>query len=253
MNADEREWTVIGRASVEWADRQVSDGALDRVLTTALWQVRDGSGRLARLSWTWLVVRAQAPVMRSRLLAASLVMLVLGAALVLAAGRGWAREAFVLLAPLAAAGGTAAVFRDDLGELALTLAASPRLVLLARLVVILATDLVGASAASVVVAGRTQEAVGSVIAAWLGPMLLLVTLSLLLSTLFTPAIGMTVALGAWFVRVLVGLDVSVVIVPAPVTVMIEAAWSTSPVVLAGAGVLAVAAIVVAPRRLVVVS
>lgn len=253
MNAEERDWAAIERATVRWAGQQADPAALDRVLAGALEQVRAEIPRTARVRWAWLVVLAQVPIVRQRLLAASLMVMTLGALIVMASGRSWSRDVFVSLAPLAVAAGSAMLFRDGLGELALVLAATPRLVLVARLVVVFAVDLAAALLTSVAVAGRLHEALGALIAAWLGPMLLLAVVSLLASILSGPGTGITVALGLWLLRVLAGLDTPGGIITGSVAARIDEAWATSPAVLAGAVVLLVATIVVAPRRLVAAS
>lgn len=249
MNAGERDWAAIERATALWSGRQAGPAALDRVLAGALTQVRAENRRTARLRWAWLVVQAQAPIVRQRLLAASLLVMTLGAVIAMVSGRGWSRDVFVLPAPLAVAVGSAMVFGDGLGELALVLPATPRLVLVARLVVVFAVDLAAALLASVAVAGRLHEGLSVLVAAWLGPMLLLAMVSLLISALSGPAAGITGALGLWFLRVLAGLDAPGGIVSGPVAARIDEAWTTSPAVLAGAVVLLVAVIVAAPRRL----
>src|SRR5581483_987556 len=205
MSEDEREWTAIADAVAHWAGRQANAAAVDRVLAGALEQVRADRRGAARWRWAWLVIRAQVPIVRQRLVAASLLVMLLGALVVMASGRGWSKEVFVSLAPVAVATGSAMLFRDDLGELALVLPATPRMVLTARLVGVFAVDLVAAFLGSVAVAGRLHEALGALIAAWLGPMLLLAAGSLLVSVLSGPGAGVTVALGLWFMRVLAGL------------------------------------------------
>ena len=253
MNAQERDWAAIEQATALWADRQAGPAALDRVLAGALHQVRAEIPHSARLRWAWLMVRAQVPVVRQRLTAASLLVMMAGAAIAMASGLGWSGQVFVLLAPLAVAVGCAIVFHDDLGELALAMPATPRLVLVARLVVVFAVDLAAALLASVAVAGRLHEALTALIGAWLGPMLLLATMSLLLSALAGSGPGITVALGLWFLRVLAGLGASDGIITGPVAARIDAAWATSPAVLVVAVTLLAATIAVAPRRLVVAS
>lgn len=211
-------------------------GAIARVERDVPWT--------ARLRWGWHLVRAQLPIVTQRLAAASLLVIVLGAAVALAAGRGWPRDVFVSLAPVVAAAGSALVFADGLGELALVMRAGPRLVMLARLAVVFAVDLAAALLASMAVAGRVHETLTALIGAWLGPMLLLATVSLLVSVLSRPGAGITVALGLWFLHVLAGLS----FVAPPVAAAIDAAWASNPAVLVVAAALAAAAVLAAPRR-----
>jgi hypothetical protein len=253
MNAEERASAMIDQATRRWASHQVDSAALDRVLAGAMEQARGEVPNTTYVRWAWLVLRAQVPIVLQRLLAASLLVMMLGAAVVMASGRGWSRDVFVLLAPLAAAGGSAILFRDGLGELGLVLPARPRLVLLARLVVVFAADLAAALLTSVAVAGRMHEALGALIGAWLGPMLLLATVSLLVSVVSGPGAGTTVALGLWFLRVLAGLDTPGGFVTPSVAARVDAAWATSPIVLVVALTLLAASVVAAPRRLAVTS
>jgi hypothetical protein len=220
---------------------------LDRILLGALAHIEVDTARLSRLRWGWLVTRAQVPIIRQRLVAVSLIVMALGALVAIASGKGWPRDVFVLLAPLAAAGAVAALFRDNLGELAFTLRASPRLILLARLVVVLGIDLAATLLISVAVAGRTHEALTTLVTAWLGPMLLLAATSLFVSTVTTAATGITVALGLWFVRVVAALHTTGAFVSSALAAHIEAVWTTSPAMIAVTVVMIAAAVFVAPR------
>jgi hypothetical protein len=240
---------TVERAAALWAYERVDAPALDRVLAGAVARVEADVPGTARLRWLWQLVRAQLPIVSQRLAAASLLVILLGGGVALAAGRGWPRDVFVSLAPVAAAAGSAMVFHDVLGELALVMRASPRLVMLARLAVVFAVDLAATLLASVAVAGRVHETLAALIGAWLGPMLLLATVSLLVSVLTRPGAGITVALGLWFGHVLAGLSF---VTPA-VAMRVEQAWTTSPAVVALAVALAAAAILAAPRRWAVTS
>ncbi|WP_410812888.1 hypothetical protein [Micromonospora sp. 067-2] len=231
-------------AAALWGHDQVDAAALDRVLAGTLAQVNAGMAGRTWLRWSWLLVRAQLPIVNQQLAAASLLIIMLGTAVALTADRGWPRDAFVAIAPVVAATGSALLFRDGLGELALVMRAGPRLVMLARLVVVFVVDLVAALLASVVVAGRAHETLTVVIGAWLGPMVLLTTVSLLVSVLSRPGAGITVALGLWFLHVLAGLSLVTPTVAAP----LQTVWTTSPAVLAVAGLLGAMAVTAGPRR-----
>lgn len=248
MSTDDQDWPSIDQAANRWIDEQIRPGALDRILVGALKHIEVETQRLDRLRWGWLVTRAQIPIIRQRLVAASLIVMALGAMVAIASGKSWPRDVFVLVAPLAAAGAAAALFRDNLGELSFTLRASARLILLARLVVVLGIDLAATLLVSVAVAGRTHEALTTLVAAWLGPMLLLAATSLLVSTVTTATTGITVALGLWFVRVIVGLHTTGAFVSPALAAHVEAAWTTSSAMLAATVAMLVAAVVVAPRQ-----
>lgn len=235
---------ILQRGMACWAHEKVDAAALDRVLAGALARVEPQVPWTARLRWVGHLTRAQLPIISQRLAAASLLVIMLGAAVALAAGRGWPRDVFVSLAPVAAAAGSALVFSDELGELSLVMRASPRLVMLARLTVVFAVDLAAGLLASVAVAGRVHETLTALIGAWLGPMLLLAAVSLLVSVLTGPGMGITAALGLWFVHVLAGLS----FLTPSVTAHIDAVWTTSTAVLVVAAVLTAAAVAAAPRR-----
>jgi hypothetical protein len=247
--ADEQEWAVVARAADRWARERADAAALDRVLDGALARTQGEVPAAARLRWAWQVVRVQVPIVGHWLLASSLLVMMLGAAVALSSGHGWSRQVFVMLAPLAAAVGIGVIVRDGRDELALVMRAGPRLVLLARLTVVFTANLTTALLGSVAVAGRVHQGVGVLVSAWLGPMLMLVTIGLLVAVLSRPAVGISVALALWFLRVLAGLDTSGLLVRGWLAADIDAAWVTRPAVFGVAAALLVAAVAAGPRRL----
>jgi hypothetical protein len=152
------------------------------------------------------VLAAQLHVVRSGIWAASALVFAVGS-LLIAEGSVDAGRAFALLAPLIAAAGISVVFgssSDPRLEVALCTATSPRLVLLARLVLVFAFDLGLAVAASLALVGvHRGGGLWELIGAWLGPMLLLTCLSLVVAVATKrSAAGITVGFALWVVRVL---------------------------------------------------
>jgi hypothetical protein len=107
----------------------------------------------------------------------------------------------LLLAPIVAALGVALAYGpevDPLLEVALATPTSPRLVLLARLTLVLGYDLGLTTLASLILSiVAPQIPLGTLIWAWLVPMLFLSGLALLLSLLYGPALGSGVSLALW--------------------------------------------------------
>jgi hypothetical protein len=118
-----------------------------------------------RLTWLVQLVASQVPLVRREIWPASTVVMAIGAAVSLTtAGRVGATPgtALALLAPLAAALGIAMIYgeeNDPALELALTSPTSPRLIVLARLVLVLAWDLGLAIAASLALSVANGPAV----------------------------------------------------------------------------------------------
>jgi hypothetical protein len=157
-----------------------------------------------RLAWAGRLLGAQVPLMRRSLLAASGLMFMLGV-LVVASGRsGAAAGLLTAIAPVAAAVGLALLHGPEVDpavELTAASGTSPRVVLVARLVLVLAVDLALALAVTAVARlGSAEVAFGALVTGWFGPLLLLSALSLALAVLTRPAIGLGVALALWLLR-----------------------------------------------------
>jgi hypothetical protein len=155
-----------------------------------------------------------------------------------------------LIAPIVAAAGVAGTYRsrrDPAAELVATTPTSGRLLLLVRLTLIFGFDLVLAVTASAVLAatGAAGAAgLNALVGAWLGPMALLSSLSLLVAVRFGPDVALGAAVGLWAIRVSAGGLLAGDGWPARVIVDY---WSTNAAVLAVSAVLAVAAVFVAGR------
>ncbi|MGW0434857.1 zf-HC2 domain-containing protein [Micromonospora sp. NPDC003197] len=174
------------------------------------------------------------------------------AALVLAAGTavaGWAtapaEAVLATVVPLVAALVVAAACGDDdpSGELLRATPTSVRTILLARLTLVLGVifgaAMVGSLALSLAGAGEP----GRLLAAWLGPMVLLSAVSFALASTWRPAVGGSAALALWTLRALAvsgSLD-------AELASVIEAAWRTTWPALTVAGALVAGALLLLPR------
>ena len=211
-----------------------------------------------RIMLGWLILTHQVPLVKRSLAAASAVMVLVGAMVVLVGGQGRAGSLITLMAPLAAALGLALVHGPDVDpslELTAATATSPRTILLARLVLVSGVDIVmalGATVLATIVApGLTF---GALVAAWLGPMLLLSSLSLTLAVLSRPSVGIAVSLGLWSLRVAAGGPNDFAVVSRHLLTSAQAGamrdvWTTSLPTVGIAAAFVVVTLSLAPRRL----
>jgi hypothetical protein len=205
------------------------------------------------------LVMAEARLIRLALPVASALVMALGVALVLlqaAAGAAGVSADLVLamLAPIVAAAGVAGTYRsrrDPAGELVAATPTSGRLLLLVRIAVVFGYDLVLAVAASAVLTATGAAGTASLnglVAAWLGPMALLSSLSLLIAVRFGPDVALGAAVGLWAVRVLADSMLAGGVLDHDwLARFIVAAWSTNAPVLAASAAIAVAAVAMAER------
>jgi hypothetical protein len=210
--AELAEWRAIaGAAPMLYHHVSIpADAVLDRV-----WREIDGAEAapryrslppMRRLTWLWNLLVGQLPLVRRGIWTASALTIGLGCLLALLnpVHRGSATP-IAILAPVIAALGVAFVYgpETDPGlELALATPTPPRLVLLCRLTLVYGYDLALALVATALFGQVRGAALWPIIALWLGPMLLLSGLSLLLSLLFRPTVGMMGALALWVTDVL---------------------------------------------------
>jgi hypothetical protein len=149
-----------------------------------------------------------------------------------------------LVAPLLAVAGVAAVYgpeSDPAFEVLAITPTSPRLVLLARVTLVFGYDLVLSLAASALapLVAPDVRLVG-LVAAWLGPMTLLLALSLVLAMWIGPSWSMAVAGALWALRV---LTVSVSgLGEGWLGAGMRLVWATSPGTVAAAVLLVLAAV-----------
>lgn len=156
-----------------------------------------------RQSWLWLLLVAQARVVRREIWAASALVMALGVvvSVVWQGGGNAAGLPLALLAPIVAAMGIATLYSPANGvwELEMTTAVPPRLLLLARLLLVFGFDLALAGLGSLLLAlFLPQVGLWLLVTMWLAPMTFLATLAFLI-TVFSEAVemGMLVSLGLW--------------------------------------------------------
>lgn len=255
---------VTGWATIR-AGVMVTDAVLERpvqpaVLAGALTRIAATPRRRPlpvrrRARWGWLLLRGQVPLVRRSLAAATALMLLLGIVVLASRPLGRGGEVLSLLAPLAAALGLTLVNGPEIdppAELTATTGTSLRLVLLARLVLVFGYDLaLGLAATALTLVCTTSLGLSTLVLSWFGPMLLLSSVSFALAVLTRPAVGVTVALAAWALRLLAGAGpvVRAGLLSAGQTQAIRDAWMTSlPIVLAAVAILAVT-LAAAPRWL----
>ncbi|HTJ33403.1 MAG TPA: zf-HC2 domain-containing protein [Dactylosporangium sp.] len=215
---------------------------------------RDGRPQ-RRLRHLAALTIAEARLIRLAVPVASALVMALGVAFVLLQSATGADLVLALIAPIVAAAGVAGTYRSRHDPAAELLAATPtsgRLLLLVRIALVFGYDLALALAASaaLALAGAAQTAsLNALVGAWLGPMVLLSSLSLLIAVRFGPDVALGAAAGLWAARVLAagmlaGGSLHRDAWPAR---YIVAAWSTNAPVLTVAAAVAVAAVVMAGR------
>lgn len=265
--ADLAAWQVIGAAAAPGEAAPDAAQMVRAVLTRSAIEGHTGPPRDGHRAWRlrYLVALlvAEARLIRLAVPVASALVMALGVAIVLfhaAAGGaapgtagiagGTANLVLALIAPIVAAAGVAGTYRsrrDPAAELVAATPTSGRLLLLVRLALVFGYDLAIAVAASAALtaAGTAQMAsLNALIGAWLGPMALLSSLSLLVAVRFGPDIALGAAVGLWAVRVLAG---GVFVRDDWPARFIVDAWSTNAAVLAASAVFALAAVAMAGR------
>jgi hypothetical protein len=177
---------------------------------------------LRHVGFAWQLLLAQVRLVRLSVWTASL--LVMGLA-VLAVGVGdvTALSLLAMVAPFVAAAGIAGV-RDPGLELLASTPTSPRVVLVARVTLVFAYDFVLALVASWVLASSD---VGALVAAWLGPMVLLSSVCLLVAVTVGTSAAITVGLALWVTRLLAPVLATDTHWLAPVARTITLFWATN--------------------------
>jgi hypothetical protein len=158
--------------------------------------------------WPWLLLCAQVRVVRQEIWVASSLVMTLGVIVTLATrGPAVSHETLtmVLIAPLVAAAGLAFIYGpgvDPALEIELATPTSPRLVLLARLVLVFGFDLVLGLVGSLALALlRPDISLWPLVMAWLAPMTFLSALSLLISVISSdPEAGALISLVLWAIQ-----------------------------------------------------
>ncbi|MFC0435105.1 hypothetical protein [Kutzneria buriramensis] len=246
-SADEIAAWVAGGASDAAVDRHVRDcvrcerqAAAWSTLRSSLaaWEMRLPEPRPlaptqvpvradSRVRQATAVVLAQISVVRRQVWAATAVVVGIGC-LLLAVSDAAAGPLFALIAPVGAACGMAMIYGRDADpayEISQACPVSMRTVLVARLLVVTGYDLaVGFLGTVLVVTVGAAGGLWSLMLAWLGPLLLLSAISVLLSVLYRPWLGIGVALLLWSLRVAALSPAR----PAVVAVPVNWIWTTTP-------------------------
>jgi Putative zinc-finger len=244
--ADLLAWTVVAAATEAPAAAPPSSAATVRAaLTRAALVPQPPPVRKRRLGFAVQLLRAEQRLVHPSVWLASVLVMALAVVLAAVGGDGAPATVLSLAAPLVAVAGVAGVYgpqRDPAFEALAVAMTSPRLVLLARVTLVLGYDLALAVAASAVVRLVAPEvSLVELVVAWLGPMALLSALSLLLAMWIGPELSTAVAVSLWALRVLT------ITVPELkdgwVAAGMQRVWTTSPgSVAATIGLLAVAAV-----------
>lgn len=243
-------WQALARAAAP-ADPPPPGPELVRaaLLRSALTGPSPASRRRPR--FVLAVLLAEARLVRMSVLVASALVMAFGAALAAlpTVPSGRPGDVLTLVAPIVAALGIAGVCgprRDPVFELTATTPTPPRLLLLARVVLVFGYDLALALAATglLTLAGAEPAGMAELIGAWLGPMALLSALTLFLAAWIGPEVAMGAALVVWALRVLAD---SVLTSAGGVFELIRLAWSTGPVTILVVCALTAAAVIVAGR------
>ena len=251
--ADLAAWRVIARAAPPPGPAPDPERLVRAVLSRSAAEP-DGTARpggrrpVRRLA---ALLAAEARLIRPAVPIASALVMALGVVVVLLPATAGGDLVLALVAPIVAAAGVAGTFRSGHDPAAEVLAATPtsgRLLLLVRLVLVFGLDLALALAASAVLAATGAAGTASMtvlVAAWLGPMVLLCALSLLAAVRWGPDTALGVAVTLWAIRVLAGGVLARGDWPAR---LIVDAWATTAPVLTAGAAAAVAAFVLAGRE-----
>lgn len=210
--------------------------------------IRDPS---LRLSLARQLLLGQVALVRKEIWAASALTIGLGCLVaLLISNPSSVGSPLAILAPVVAALGVAFLYgpeNDPSLEVALSTPTSPRLVLLARLVLVYAYDVALVLGAALVLT-FLREGVDllPLVSLWVGPMFFLSSLALALSLFFGPTIGATVAMGLWTVKLLAAAYSAGPFAPAGSELM-DAFWRANPILLPLAAILICLALFCAPR------
>jgi len=244
------DWSAVAATTVAPVDAPPSSASIVRaVLTRAALDPQAPPVRKRRARFAGQLLRAELRLVRPAVWLASV--LVMACAVVLAAvgGDDAGGGVLSLVAPLVAVGGVAGVYgpeRDPAYEALAVTVTPPRLVLLARVTLVFSYDLALALAASAVMSlAAPQVGLVDLVTAWLGPMTLLLALSLLLAMWIGPNLATGVAAALWAVRV---LTISVPeLADGWLATCMQMVWATSPGTVAAALALLLAAVALSWR------
>ncbi|MFF4777813.1 hypothetical protein [Microtetraspora fusca] len=160
---------------------------------------------------------------------------------------GLAPHALATVIPLAAAiavAGACGAEREPVGELLAATPTSPRVVLLARLSLVLGVIVTGGLLVTLALT-PLQPVAGALglVAAWFGPLVPLSALSFALSVLWRPSVGVGAAMTLWLLRMLATTGE----IDRAVAAVMEPLWSPGSGILVGAAALVAVTVLLAPR------
>lgn len=247
-------WQAVSMAAKEVSSRLQAppEDLMERVWTRIEGEA-PAAYRSGRLSLGWQLLVSQVALVRREIWVASAATMALGCLVaLLTAGASAGGVVLSVFAPMIAAVGVAFIYgheNDPSLEVALSTPTPPRLVLLARLILVYGYDLALALAATVALA-LASGGVGllPLISLWIGPMLFLSALALLLSLIFGSTAAMLVALGLWGGRLLAYSSASRGVVPSVEMRLLESFWQSTSLLLPLAVLLIVFAVLYAPRQ-----
>jgi hypothetical protein len=174
-----------------------------------------------------------------------------GAILAALAPTGHAAQVLAMTVPLAAAlavAGACGTDNDPPAELAAALPTPPRVVLLARLTLVLTATVTAGLLATLTLSALTPGGgAAGLVTAWFGPLVPLSATSFALSVLYRPSAGVTTALALWLARALsTGQTAATGLSPA-VLRLVDPLWTPGPAVLTAAAALVAATLLLSPR------
>jgi hypothetical protein len=239
-------WQAMADLAVELPGEDIVRRALLRgVLTPDLPAAARGVAARRRWGLPLALLRAQARLVPALLWVASTLAMAAGAAAAYRSTDGAAGSVLSLVAPMVVALGVVGVCapdRDPALEVCAAAVTGPRFVLLARVTLVLGYNVALALAGSGVLwfLGLRADGLIGLVAAWLGPTVLLSSLALLAAVVVGAELAAAAATAAWLMRLVAGGSFGTAIGwLAPV----RAVWTTNPgTVIAAIILLAVAAL-----------
>ncbi|WP_433421234.1 hypothetical protein ACQP1V_09995 [Microtetraspora malaysiensis] len=160
---------------------------------------------------------------------------------------GLAPHALATVIPLAAAiavAGACGTEREPVGELLAATPTSPRVVLLARLTLVLGVIVTGGLLVTLALTPLQPVASAlGLVTAWFGPLVPLSALSFALSVLWRPSVGVGAAMALWLLRMIATTGE----INRAVAAAVEPLWSPGSGVLVGAAALVAVTVLLSPR------
>jgi hypothetical protein len=250
--ADLHAWRAVAEAV---RDRSTAVAAPADLLARIVGQVEGSSAARwpvrHRLRWLLDFVVGQIPIVRREIWPASAMLIATGAVVsLLLTGHASAGTVMALFAPLAAAVGLSLVYGPDNDpglELALAAPVSPRLVLVARMTLVVGWDLALALTCTLLLGALGGGGpLLPLVAMWLGPMLILGCLCLALAVALGTRVAIAVAMALWAARILEVSRPSDGLL-APLTPVLDAIWQSDVAAIAIAAVALAVSVWLIPR------